>query len=370
MSQRIFAATRKGLFVFRDHSGAWDIERTHFLGDPVTQVLEDPRDGTVWAAVGHGHFGAKLHRSTDGGRTFTEGTAPSYPPKPEGLEDLDPMRKTPVPWAVQMIWSLEAGHPSEPKTLWAGTLPGGLFRSADGGASWALVRSLWEHPARKKWFGGGYDWPGIHSLCVDPRGPGRLLAGVSCGGAWETLDGGESWAMRTAGMYSAYLPPDRKFEGETQDPHCIARCAAQPDVLWCQHHNGAFRSVDGGKQWVELQVAPSTFGFAVAAHPTDPLTAWFVPATSDQKRVPVDARVVVSRTRDGGETFEVLSRGLPAPAWDLIYRHGLDVDATGERLVMGSTSGALWVSSDVGASWSLLTAHLPPVFAVRFGARA
>ena len=34
-----------------------------------------------------------------------------------------------------------------------------------------------------------------------------------------------------------------------QDPHCVAACTANPDVLWCQHHNGIFRSVDGGKTW-------------------------------------------------------------------------------------------------------------------------
>jgi hypothetical protein len=50
----------------------------------------------------------------------------------------------------------------------------------------------------------------------------------------------------------------------------------------------------------------------------------------------------VTRTRDGGRTLDVLRTGLPQrDAYDLIYRHGLDVDATGERLVMGSTPGAL-----------------------------
>jgi hypothetical protein len=336
----------------------------------VTAVLEDPRDGTVWAALGHGHFGGKLHRSTDGGATFAEQAAPAYPPKPEGVDDLDPMRKQPVPWAVQMIWTLEAGHPSEPKTLWCGTLPGGLFKSTDGGGSWALMRGLWDHPARKLWFGGGYDWPGIHSISIDPRSPGRALLGVSCGGAWETLDGGESWALRTEGMFAEYMPPEKRGQGETQDPHRLSRCAAAPDVVWCQHHNGAFRSTDGGKRWTELKVPPSSFGFAVAAHPTDSQSAWFVPAVADQKRVPVDGRVVVSRTRDGGKTFEVAGRGLPSPGWDLVYRHGLDVDATGERLAMASTSGSLWVSADGGGSFQLLTAHLPPVFAVRFGSHS
>ncbi|HEX9568205.1 MAG TPA: exo-alpha-sialidase, partial [Rhodospirillales bacterium] len=112
---------------------------------------------------------------------------------------------------------------------------------------------------------------------------------------------------------------------------------------------------------------PSGFGFAVAAHPRDPKTAWFVPATKDERRVPVDGKIVVSRTRDGGKSFDVLSRGLPQRhAYDLVHRHALAIDEGGERLAFGSTSGGLWVSEDGGDSWAALDARLPPVSVVRF----
>ncbi len=139
-------------------------------------------------------------------------------------------------------------------------------------------------------------------------------------------------------------------------------------MLWTQHHCGIFKSRDGGRQWHAIDAArPSGFGFAVAVHPRDPDTAWFAPAVKDERRVPVDARFVVSRTRDGGQTFDVLDRGLPAPSYDLVYRHALDVDATGNVLAMGSTSGSLWVSTDGGDSWTTVSTHLPPIYAVRFG---
>ena len=104
----------------------------------------------------------------------------------------------------------------------------------------------------------------------------------------------------------------------------------------------------------------------MAAHPSDPNTAWFAPAIKDERRVPVDNKLVVSRTRDGGKTFDVIDRGLPAPSFDLVYRHGLDVDRTGNRLAMGSTTGGLWLSEDGGDSWRTLSANLPPIYAVRF----
>jgi len=136
-----------------------------------------------------------------------------------------------------------------------------------------------------------------------------------------------------------------------------------------QHHNGIFRSDDGGKTWVEIKKAgPSTFGFAVVVHPDEPDTAWFIPAIKDEKRIPVDGKVVVTRTRDGGKSFDTLSKGLPQEhAYDLVFRHALDIDGTGNRLAFGSTTGSLWVSEDQGDSWQTVSANLPPVYCVRFG---
>jgi hypothetical protein len=75
----------------------------------------------------------------------------------------------------------------------------------------------------------------------------------------------------------------------------------------------------------------------------------------------------VSRTRDGGESFELLDRGLPSPSFDLIYRHAFDADESGTRLAIGSTTGGLWLSEDGGESWRTLSTHLPPIYTVRWG---
>jgi len=58
--------------------------------------------------------------------------------------------------------------------------------------------------------------------------------------------------------------------------------------------------------------------------------------------------------------------GAAPTAW-LVYRHGLAVDASGHRLMMGSTTGGLWASDDGGDRWATVAAHLPPIYAVRFG---
>lgn len=357
MSQTAWVATRKGLFELRHEGGrGWQIAQLNFIAEPVTMVLPAPPGQRMLAALNLGHYGVKLHGSDDGGQTWRELATPGFPVQPEGA---------PGPaWKLVQIWSLErdaAGH------IWAGTIPGGLFRSSDGGESWELIESLWHREERLEWFGGGYDAPGIHSICPHPQSAGEMLIGISCGGAWRTTDGGASWSARSTGMKALFMPPERQDDPNIQDPHRVERCTAAPDVLWTQHHCGIWRSTDNGANWQELKAEPSSFGFAVAAHPLDPQTAWFVPAVKDERRLPVDAALCVLRTRDGGKTFETLREGLPQlHCYDLVYRHGLAVDGTGRRLLMGSTTGGLWASDDGGDHWQTLSLNLPPVYAVRF----
>lgn len=360
MKNRLLVATRKGLFIL-ERDAEWRIAGTAFMGDPVSMVLSDPRSGLLHAALHLGHFGVKMHRSRDGGASWEETAVPAYPPQPEGSEGPD--------WSLVQVWSIEPGGVDRPGLLWAGTMPGGLFRSDDDGASWALVRSLWDRPERIEWFGGGADSPGIHSICVDPRDSRRITVAVSCGGVWQSGDGGESWSLLGDGLHAAYMPPERVGDPNIQDPHRMVSCPAAPDIFWMQHHNGIFRSTDGARTWHEISpVSPPRYGFPVAVHPRDPDTAWLVPAAADQSRYAPDGAVCVHRTRDGGASFETLRAGLPQEhAYHLVYRHGLDIDDTGEVLAMGSTTGGLWLSDDGGERWQTLALHLPPVYAVRFG---
>jgi len=359
MENRLHVGTRKGLFELARSNGVWEITDVRFLGDPVSAVLADA-EGSVWAALDLGHFGAKLWRRDRAG-TWREMAVPTFPPKPEDAGD------DPHPWSLGKIWVLEPG--GAPGRLWAGTMPGGLFRSDDGGASWSLNEALWHMPERRQWAGvAGGEQPGINSVLIDPRDPSDIRIGVSTAGVWASTDAGGSWRLINRGMYAEYMPPKQRDNPIVQDVHRLARCAAYPEIVWCQHHNGVFRSEDAGATWREVTaIRPSKFGFAVAAHPTDPDTAWFIPAIKDERRIPVDGKVVVARTRDGGRSFDVLTRGLPQHhAYDLVWRHGLGVDESGERLAFGSTSGGLWMSEDGGDSWTMPEARLPPVAAVRF----
>ncbi len=374
MSDRFHVATHKGVFTVDRANGSWKIGRVDFLGDNATMLLHDPRDRSLYVALAHGHFGVKLHRSCDDGQTWEDCGVPAFPE----YTDADRAKQAEAGEfgarrdfsKLHEIWELTPGGDDQPGELWAGTIPGGLFCSTDSGATWQIMDDLWNREDRWKWFGGGKDSPGIHSVAVHPQNSDHITVAISCGGAWVSEDRGKTWTVRSTGMRNDYMPPELAGDPNSQDPHRLVQCRSNPDALWVQHHNGIFRSTDGANSWEELHdVKPSVFGFAVVVHPNDSNTAWFVPGVKDECRVPVDGKLVVNRTRDGGQTFEAFGNGLPGEhCYDIVFRHGLDIDATGQRLVMGSSTGGLWISQDGGESWTTISTNLPPIHCVRFAA--
>ncbi|MCA9562868.1 MAG: hypothetical protein KC561_05225 [Myxococcales bacterium] len=364
-SDRLLIGTRKGLVTYRRDGDSWAFERIAHLGHPVVYAIYDSRTGKTWASLDHGHWGQKLHVSSDDGETWEEVAAPAYP---EGEVVKDRTRDgAEVPATTRYIWVIQPGPASEPETLYVGTEPGGLFVTRDGGASFELVSGLWNHPSRLDgWFGGGRDMAAIHSIWLDPADSNRVLVAISCAGVFETLDGGASWHPMNKGLQADFLPDKDSEVG--QDPHILAVSPSDPLVMWQQNHCGIYVSRDGSKSWnmVSEDGGPAHFGFAVAVHPTKPGTAWVVPALSDERRVAIDGAVCVCRTDDFGASWTAQRNGLPQHnAHDLTYRHALDV--SDETLVFGTTSGNLYVSADGGEAWTALSNNLAPVYSVRFG---
>ncbi len=352
MDQRILIGTRKGLVTYRRKATGWVYDGLAFRGIPVSMVLQDPRDRCLYAALEHGHFGAKLHRSDDEGRSWQEITAPAFPAgDPEGR-------------ALIRIWALEAAGADMPGTIWAGTVPGGLFQSQDRGATWQLNPALDARPERKFWMGAGNDTPALHTILVHPKDSRDLLLAISTGGLWHSADVGANWENIGEGLWQDHAPPEFRENPNGQDVHRIARCRARPDRLYMQHHNAVFVSDDAGRHWRE---ASRGFGFGVVAHPRDPEIAWFVPGEKDEYRMPVAEDFAVVKTTDGAKSFRRIKKGLPeGPGFDLVLRHALAIDETGDRLAFASTTGNFWLSEDGGESWRALSHHLPPVYVVRF----
>jgi hypothetical protein len=154
MSDMILLGTRKGTIIFdRIHSN-WRPRPIVHAGIPVCYAARDPRDGTLWASLDHGHWGPKLARSRDGGATWEDVTAIKYPAGARYIvkylptPDFDPAAPSARPEyadaSVYKIWTIAFGPASQPGRLYAGTIPGGLFVSDDGGDNWELNRPLVE----------------------------------------------------------------------------------------------------------------------------------------------------------------------------------------------------------------------------------
>ncbi len=384
MSKRILVGTRKGTIIVDRAGTRWKPALAGHAGIGSNYVARDPGTDTLWALLGHGHWGAKLSRSRDGGKSWEDAGQVKYPEgaryighdlSAEGMpEQSDKLKDA----TLGKLWCIAFG----PGKIYVGTIPGGLFVSEDGGDSFELNRPLWNHESRggdlfsgegngkTHWFGtpaseAGEFAPGIHSIVVDPRNPDRVLVAVSTAGVLETTDGGKSWRGRNKGMTNDYLPDPNAEWGH--DAHLIDLCAAQPDHVWQQNHSGVFYSSDGATTWrkVDDKDKGVHFGFPVAAHEKDGKTAWLVPGRADDQRMAIDGGLFVARTRDGGQTWEQLREGLPqASAYDVVYRHALG--ASGDTLAFGSTTGNLYASDDAGDSWHCIGNNFPPIYSVRF----
>lgn len=355
-SDTLLVGTRKGLLVYRRSGGTLRLADDAFVGAQVTWAMADPRNGWWWSCLNHGHWGVKLHRSRNQGKDWEEVTPPAFE---EGTE------AAPGKFAnVSYLWTMEPGTPDSNR-LWIGTIPGALFSSDDDGASWQLCAGLWEHPTREAWFGGGFDEPGIHSLIVDRDDARHLSIGISCAGVFTTRDGGMSWAPRNKGLSASFLPDPNVEVGH--DPHRLVACAGDRRAMWQQNHCGIFATSDGGESWQACSEPGQIphFGFAVECDAADPLTAWVVPARSDEQRVAIDRALCVSRTTDGGQTWETFREGLPQhDCYDFAFRHGLA--ASGGELALGTSGGSLYLSSDRGETWQVLAKDLAPVYSVRW----
>jgi len=352
--------TRKGLFRLERRRDGWHLESPHFLGIPVNNALRDPRDGSIWACLCHGHWGPKLHVSRDDLRSFRETTCPAFP---EGctVDSVSDFGRRTGPASVKALHTLEPAGAAG--TYLAGTNPGGMFSTSDGGETWALNEPLWIRRNEDGWFEGGGGLM-LHTILVAPGDPRRIHIGVSCAGVYESTDGGASWEPRNRGVRADFLPDPTPAVG--QDTHILRRHRKNPDLLWQQNHCGNYRSTDGGRSWEDVtRGLPSPIGFGLALDEENDQVAWTVPMTSDERRVAPDGALACCYTEDGGRSWRALRNGLPQrDCYDIVFRHALD--ACGGVVAFGTTCGRLFLSANRGENWEGVDALLPQILSVHF----
>ena len=367
----LLVATRKGAWIFHGDASrkSWRVDGPHFLGHIISHLVLDPRDGrTLLAAAKTGHLGPTIFRSSDFGKTWKEASKPpAFPKVAEGEKGR----------AVDHTFWLTPCHANEPNAWYAGTSPQGIFRSDDGGDTWAPLPGVNDDPQLRSWMGsvqdGTPDGPKMHSVIVDPRDPRHLYMAMSGGGVHESRDQGRTWKTLIAGM--------EVFEGMDaanvafHDPHCVRMCPSNPDRLYQQNHAGIYRLDRPGTEWTRIgramPKAVGDIGFPMVVHPRDADTAWVFPMDGSMvwPRTSPGGKPAAFVTRDAGKSWKRLDAGMPrAQAWWTVKRQAMTADAQDPvGLYLGTTSGELWTSRNEGAKWSPMMRHLPEIYAVEVG---
>lgn len=355
----LLVGTMKGGFLFRADAGRqrWEEAGPYFPGRSVYAFAYDGRNGRqkLWAAVNSSFWGSFLSTSDDFGKTWSD--PETYNIKfPEGSDV-----------SLKQIWQIVPGHPGEPDTLYCGVEPAALFKSTDAGETWSLNRGLFDHPHRTQWMPGGGGLC-LHTILPDPSNPKRMFVAISTGGVYRTDDGGQNWAPRNKGICARFLPPDQQYPEWGQCVHKVVRHSSNPSRMFLQHHWGVYRSDDAGDSWTDIgKGLPSDFGFAMEIDPHEANTVYIIPIESDEFRCTPEGKLRVYRTRNGGESWEPLTEGLPQQdALETILRDNMDADANNPTgLYFGTRSGKLFGSANGGDSWSTIREGLPPITCVK-----
>ena len=372
----LLVATRKGAWLFHGDRKrkTWTADGPHFLGHNISHVQLDARDGrTLLAAAKTGHLGPTVFRSTNLGRTWKEAQQPPAFAQPASASPAGGLPGLAGRTVDHNFW-LTPGHASDRDTWYVGTSPQGLFRSEDGGVTWAPLPAVNDNAQLREWMGsaqdGTPDGPKLHSVIVDPRDPAHLYFAMSGGGVHESHDAGRSWATLIKGLEVV-----GGFDAATltfHDPHCVRLCPSNPDRLYQQNHCGIYRLDRPGTAWQrigrKMPKRVGDLGFPMVVHPRDADTAWVFPmdGTTVWPRTSPEGRPAAYVTRNAGKTWQRLDKGLPeSQAWWTVKRQAMTVDAQpAPALYLGTTSGELWIGHDEGARWSNIARHLPEIYAV------
>jgi photosystem II stability/assembly factor-like uncharacterized protein len=324
----VLVGTREGIAIIARAGSAWQVAHRALTDRHISAIIMEPESGLTIAGAFHG----SVHVSADGGRTWE--------PRGNGLTQTN-------------VYSLASARVDGHARLYAGTEPAHLFVSDDLGLHWTEVPSLRSVPSVPKWSFPAPPHVGhVKHINFDPGNPTTIYASIEVGGLLKSTDAGQSWQEFPEQLY--------------EDVHRLMIHPSNSRCLYAVTGRGLYVSPDGGTTWEqwtrredEIGGYPDGFVFC----PSDPQLI-FITAAHDAPgtwRTTHFAGARISRSRDGGRSWEILHNGLPDRLQASIEAFCLEESGNSSSIFAATTSGEVFCSEDLGESWEKIISGLAPI---------
>jgi len=327
LSNEVLVGTKEGIAIIAREGSAWRVAHRALTDKHISAIIKEPESGLTFAGAFHG----SVQASADDGKIWQ--------PRGNGLTQTD-------------VYSLALRRVNGHVRLFAGTEPAHLFASDDLGLNWTEIPSLRSVPSVPKWsFPAPPHIGHVKHINFDPDNSATMYASVEVGGLLKSTDAGKSW---------------QEFPSLYEDVHRTMIHPSNPKFLYAVTGRGLYVSPDAGaswEQWTKREDEVGGYPDGFVFRPSDPKTI-FMTAAHDAPgswRTTHFAGARISRSRDGGRSWEILRNGLPDRMQASIEALCLEESGKSFSIFAATTAGEVWCSADGGERWERIISGLAPI---------
>jgi photosystem II stability/assembly factor-like uncharacterized protein len=212
-----------------------------------------------------------------------------------------------------------------PRTVYAATQGNGVFKSADGGASWSSASD-------------GLPGPFVINLVMNPQNTNTLYALMNGFGVYKTTDGGTNWNPARSGLPCCFGVDLLELPTLVIDPQ-------HPDTLYtAPSYSGVYKTTDGGASWVAVNsgLPGNSDTTSLAIDPQNPNTLYALSGLGTHYET-------VFKTTDGGASWRAVGSAPPGYDWATAI---LLVDPQNPSTLYAGTFNGVLKSKDAGVTWA------------------